>query len=1051
MNTLQDRLQALLMELFQLDEPELDFGLHRLLRGRREELGAFLRRDLLPQVGAALADEPSGVAEREVFEHIYAFFRRYYAEGDFLARRIYRPGVYAVPYEGQETTLYWANADQYYIKSSELLRDYAFMLDSGGQMRRVCLRVVDAAEGEHGNVRADKGRDRAFIWDSVEAPAAEARELVLRFRFCVPSLADWPADKARKAPPSQRELIAIAVAGVLASTSSSWSAPLARPHVLADGTPSRACCLEAHLLRFTARQTFDYFIHKDLAAFLERELDFYIKNEVVDLDDIERQSPTKRDRALNKIAGLRGVARKIIAFLAQGEELQKRLWLKKKLVVESHVCVTLDRVPPSLYPEVAANPMQREAWVRLFAIDQVAQFTKPLSVAFLAAHPHLPLDTTYFDDRFEARLLDGMGDLDARWSGLLMQGDNFQAARLLARRYESSVKCAYLDPPYNTSEETFVYKNNYRHSSWLSMMRDRVEALVGLLRQDAILMVTIDDEEAYRLKLLLDEVLGADSYVGTVVVQSNPRGRGTNSFFATSHEYCLCYAKDPGRARIVDQPLSDDQARVYRHADSTSRFRWLPFRRSGGLSTPAERPNSEFAIYCARNEGRVVAVGGKRTRPYPAPYESDEVLVLTHDGAVDSVSGASFRQGDAQDIVAVLPVDAEGGRRVWRWADRAKVLAAAHAGDLVMQETVGSLSLMLKDRAKPGRKPKTVWSDARCDASTHGTNVLKQMLGERGSFGYPKSIHATRDAIHAVVGDDRDAVVMDLFGGSGTTAHAVLELNRQDGGQRQFVLVEAESYFDTVLGPRVLKAAYCPRWRGGKPLAHDQGMSLALKVIRLESYEDTLNNLVLARSAEQQRVLDDPACGGADGFKEQYVLERMLEVETRGSAPMLGQAWLRDPTACRLEVRRPGSGARHTVNVDLVETFNLLLGLRVSRVFAPQSFSAAFERGEDGCLRVAGQLAPDDTGSWWFRMVTGTAPDGSKVLVIWRKLTSDAERDDAVLNTWFALWGEARAGRLDAVYINGDNHLRAGAGAEAWRSSLIEEELAKLLFEEDRA
>ena len=153
--------------------------------------------------------------------------------------------------------------------------------------------------------------------------------------------------------------------------------------------------LEKHLTQYTARNTFDYFIHKDLGGFLRRELDFYIKNEVMHLDDIEHESVPKVEQYLSQIKVIRSIAHKIIQFLEQLEDFQKKLWLKKKFVIETNYCITLDRVPEELYPEIAANDAQREEWVRLFAIDEIKKdlhqpgYSKPLKVEFLKGNQHL--------------------------------------------------------------------------------------------------------------------------------------------------------------------------------------------------------------------------------------------------------------------------------------------------------------------------------------------------------------------------------------------------------------------------------------------------------------------------------------------------------------------------------------------------------------------------------------------------------------------------------------------------------------------------------------
>src|SRR5690606_34195404 len=236
-----EKLKALLKELFQLDQPELDFGIYRILHARSAEITQFLEKDLLPQVREAFkeyrtADKAELEAvdtealEAEVYDHLYSFFRRYYSEGDFLSKRVYKPGVYAIPYEGEEVKLHWANADQYYIKTSEYFRDYAFRLrpDDVKNPMRVHFRLVDAAEGEHGNVKEAKGKERRFKLAEESPVGLENGELVVRFTY--------QPDPAR-----QKDLNAATEQAILGMTDvdpelAEWIRVLGANHVRADGT-----------------------------------------------------------------------------------------------------------------------------------------------------------------------------------------------------------------------------------------------------------------------------------------------------------------------------------------------------------------------------------------------------------------------------------------------------------------------------------------------------------------------------------------------------------------------------------------------------------------------------------------------------------------------------------------------------------------------------------------------------------------------------------------------------------------------------------------------
>ena len=281
----------------------------------------------------------------------------------------------------------------------------------------------------------------------------------------------------------------------------------------------------------------------------------------------------------------------------------------------------------------------------------------------------------------------------------------------------------------------------------------------------------------------------------------------------------------------------------------------------------------------------------------------------------------------------------------------------------------------------------------------------------------------------------RDSVILDCFGGTGSTAHAVIKLNREDNGRRRYVTVEMGRHFDTVLKPRILKAIYSRDWRAGKPLGRS-GVSQLIRILRLESYEDCLNNLALDG--------DRDAVGNAGiELQRDYLLRYMLEVETHGSPSLLNVAQFRDPTAYRLEIKKPGSDEREQRNVDLVETFNWLIGLHVDKLHAGRRFSASFARKPDPLLPQdahtrlqATALTEADDGAWWFRPVEGyvrTRPGDDlhrqSVLVLWRTLTDDPEQDAAALEAFLSQkmkWNPTRREDktlYDLIYINGTHSL----------------------------
>ena len=604
-----EKLKTLLKHLFQLDQPDLDFGLYRVMHAKSAEVSQFLDKDLLPQVQAAfsqyrsadrvelekelsklisgienadmdpddspkvkelksrLKSEAVDIAEleSEVYDHLYTFFRRYYSEGDFLAKRVYKPNVYAIPYEGEEVMLYWANRDQYYIKTSEYLRDYTFCLrsDDGKKPMRVHFRLVEASENEHGNVKAEEHKKRMFVlaasgdlaYDFIEVVDEGLNdELIIHFEYRPTTLSDWVGREhtGKKKPPVQKDLIALATERIFDVNDAKyavWIAELEKPHVMSNGEQADYSRLEAHLKRYTARYTFDYFIHKDLGNFLRRELDFYMKNEVMQLDDVENESVPRVEQYLSKIKIVRRIGGKIIDFLAQLEDFQKKLWQKKKFVVETQYCFTLNHVPEEFYPEIATNEAQLEEWIELFSIDKIegdltqCRYTKLLTPAFLKAHQTLVLDTRHFDDNFRARLVNRINDLEKIIRGVLLHADNFHALSLLKTSYRNRIRAIYADPPYNTGTDEFVYKDNYQHSSWLSMMSELSILSRALLTENGNFFCSIDDGEGARLRLLLDGVFSGESLVADIAYErSGSSGLGQGGKIVNTKENILAYS-----------------------------------------------------------------------------------------------------------------------------------------------------------------------------------------------------------------------------------------------------------------------------------------------------------------------------------------------------------------------------------------------------------------------------------------------------------------------------------------------------------------------------
>ncbi len=1034
------RLRDLLRAMFQLDRGDLDFGLYRIMNRKAAEIEAFLENDLLPQartVLAGMADDlraalyealtdareaayglgvdpeetPKVVelkrrlaeakadedAEADVYNHLANFFARYYAEGDFISQRRYSGGgrsAYLIPYDGEEVKLHWANRDQYYVKSTENYASYIFTLGAGEAARRVRFEIA-AADNEKDNVKETGARQRRFLLTGGKSAVnLDDRELVVRFEhrpLAEREKKTWPGNGNRQ----QERINEAARQRVFKALSPDWLALLAAP-APTETQPERSL-LDKHLAVYTARNSFDYFIHKDLGGFLRRELDFFLKTEVLNLDDLALGDAARLDRALARTRAVRHLADKIIAFLAQLEDFQKQLWLKKKFVLETQWCVTLDRVPEALYPEIIANEAQHDQWVRLFAINKIegdlangnVGYTQPLTPQFLKTNPFLVLDTHHFDRAFTDRLLAALSDagpLEDQLDGLLVHGENFQALNLLQARYREQVKCIYIDPPYNTDASPILYKNDYKDSSWLSLMENRLSLAKKLMVSNGVLCCAIDDEEVWRSRALLQNMF--EKEMGVAPVRSTPIGRTSRGKLSPTHEYALFY----GGASAVPGPLTktDKEKRRYPFCDEIGRYAWRNLLRTGTNDRRADRPKLYYPIY----------VGDDDVLRIPA---------MTWD---EQKTEWRILESPEKNETVVWPVREQEGKRVEKNWERGWERVSRESSEYRVQRNGNGLdapeiSIHFVQRMDPSSVPKTWWGDSKYASSNHGAKVLKDLFVDN-PLDFPKSVPLVEDCIRASGGGEPGAQIIDYFAGSGTTGHAVINLNREDDGQRKYVLAEVGHHFDTVLLPRMKKVVYSPDWKAGRPVSR-QGVTQLFQYVRLESYEDTLDGLELTPPSSGQRDLLVQNAALAEDYRLRYSLGE----ETSESACLLGKHFT-DPFAYRLSVVR--DGVRLETTVDLPETFNFLTGLRLES-----------RRQIDGVLAIS-----------------GTDAQGRQCLILWRNLD---ETDNTALESWFDRNRKRFPDPLDLVYVNGDHTLNVlKRPNESWNARVIEPIVRELMF-----
>ena len=1011
-----ENLQKVLKEIFEMDKADLDFGIYRIMNQKREQVMDFINHKLPKDIKDILAQTQSkgsadiqaeldkaiksaqdlgidpdtlpkvielkaqlentidtNALEQEVFSHLASFFKRYYKAGDFISLRRYKKDVYAIPYEGEEVKLHWANHDQYYIKTSEYLKNYAFKTKDG---RLVHFQLKEAST-EQNNNKTQGDQERRFAIYTEQPIEVVDGSLYINFTY-------EPHKKTVKQEDLEAEAIKV-IQDKVAGLAEDFSG-------IFDKAPTEKnknrTIIEKHLGSFISRNSFDYFIHKDLGGFLSRELDFYIKNEVLYIDDINTENPAFFTAQLSKIKALKTVASKIITFLAQIEDFQKKLWLKKKFVISTNYCITLDRIPEEYYPEIAASQAQLQEWKDLYDVTIT-------SAEQLAEEPFLVLDTKHFSEEFKDKLLGEFDNLDEETNGLLINSENFQALNLMQEKYQEKVKTIYIDPPYNTGNDGFTYKDGFQSSSWASFVQNRLVLAKYLLNQSGVIFQSIDDNEQANLKQISDGVFGEQNFVADLPTIMNLKGNQDQFGFAGTHEYTLVYAKSYTDVRLNGLSIDEEEVEFEWNEDEIGYYKQGAGLISTGVNSPREhRPRLWYPIFI-NNENNI----------YVPPKEELDKFYDTETKQFNDDYLYQYIEEQVKAGVgdAILP-RVRGREASWRWgAEKVR----NYPNEIIVSKTNSGYTLYKKQRPDignlPTRKPKTLFYKPEY-SSGNGTNEVRSIFDLERMFSNPKPVTLLKDITQ--IGTNSNDLILDYFAGSGTTGHATIKLNREDGGSRKYILVEMGGYFDTVTKPRIQKVIYTDSWKDGKPQDRE-GISQLVKYQVLESYEDALNNLQLPDKPSESLLNFDAQA------QEEYLLNYMLDVESRDH--LFNIQMFRNPFNYQLKVTE--NNELVPTKVDLVETFNYLIGLYVER------------------MQRVGDI----------KFIEGKTREGAKTLVIWRNV--DTTTNEETAKKFRKIYDSIRSSEFDQIYINGDHHFdNMRTGEDTFKVKLIEETFFKQMF-----
>lgn len=401
---------------------------------------------------------------------------------------------------------------------------------------------------------------------------------------------------------------------------------------------------------------------------------------------------------------------------------------------------------------------------------------------------------------------------------LYIEGDNMEVLKLLQESCLDTVKMIYIDPPYNTGND-FIYRDDFKtsadeyeedlgvydedgnrmfkntdsngrfHSDWCSMMYSRLLLSRGILAEDGVIFISIDENEVETLTKICDEVFGEDNHIGTIIVKSNPRGSMSTSEIASLHEYLLLYSKNRTFAKVIGHELTDEMTSEYKFFDENGAYRLLGLRMRGGFWRRSERPNLYFPIYVNPKDCSV-------------SLEKNDLY--------------------CEEAVPVQPSTMEDG--TWRWSkDKIQTDSKFLVGKQVKRGESVVWDIYQKDyldRSEGRRtKAKSIWDESEINYQ-NGSTEIKTLLGKSGVFDYSKPTYLLKQAMKMIGFNDGD-VVLDFFSGSGTTADAVMQLNSEDGIRRKFIMIQLREQCDAK--SEAYKAGYTSICEIGKTRIRNAG------------------------------------------------------------------------------------------------------------------------------------------------------------------------------------------------------------------------------------
>ncbi|UJG40416.1 MAG: site-specific DNA-methyltransferase [Candidatus Heimdallarchaeum aukensis] len=751
MNTKEEQFFKQLKDIFCGARVEGDSGFINLMRIKSSYFNALFN-ELKKEINIKIANEPS--FKEELFDKLYTFFKTYFSDTGsvYFNYTPLKSKVYEKVYTNNEDTmLFWKTHMLHYVKTARIWNNLKISLEINNKDYIFLFDISDLNKQDS----AEKN-DVIYILDSIT-------DNIVKFNVVYSK-----RGKTTKLTEIVKKLYK-------------------------NNIPIGVDQLSGLFMIFEKQNEVDYFINKNANMFLKEQFNMWLKQYVLDVDSIFNR------RRLNQLKILHDIAYKIIDFISQFEDELVKIWNKPRFVINSNYIITLDKIYNSdAGAEILEKIINHEKfteqineWKKLGFLEDFEKNklynTTLMGKELNDEYKFLPLDTKFFDEELKFSIISLFNNLDESLDGWLIHSENYQALKTILPKFNNKIKSIYIDPPYNTGSDSFIYKDKFKHSSWLTMMCDRLELAKELLCDDGVLYSSIDDNEVDYLSILLQKIFG-ENKVDKMIWKKASEGRWGKMknvrTFRKDHEYVLVAFKEKEQLnKIIEKPRF---LKRYGNPDSDPRGNWM----SGTISRKESASNPNHPNFYT-----VTSPSGKKfTRQWDVPKEEFDKL------------------------------------------NREKRIYWGPTGENVPR-------IKVFENEYREITPYSVLIDK--GSNTEAKEEFINILGKE----YEKIVHILNPKPSKLISTllqlstNKDSIIVDFFAGSGTTAHAIMALNKKDNGNRKFLLVEMAEYFEDIILPRIKKLAFSLNWKKGKPEDYD-GNGIFIKYFQLEQYEQTLQKVV---------------------------------------------------------------------------------------------------------------------------------------------------------------------------------------------------------------